>query len=123
MAFMKKIKVLLALLCIGVIIYVAPLSVETLAPLRPLMPWQQFFLACASRLEDKDAPGMEDSRNTETAAMGVPAVETGGAAKDFAMPGMIRVLLTHNQDGNRMFGKMRVSCNKSWQADGRKYGS
>ena len=72
MEYIKKIKILLVLLLIGVIIYAAPLSVETLAPARPLMPWQQFFLACAARL------GQRDSKKAE----GVEKVEAAVASKD-----------------------------------------
>ena len=43
MEFIKKVKIVLVLLLIGLIVYVAPLSVETFAPAKPLMPWQQFF--------------------------------------------------------------------------------
>lgn len=123
MEYIKKIKILLVLLLIGVIIYAAPLSVETLAPARPLMPWQQFFLACAARLGQRDSKKAEGVEKVEAAVAELPAVGTDGGADDTVMPRSIRVVLSHNQDGNCMFGQMRISCNKSWQAGDHKYGS
>ncbi len=120
MEFIKKVKIVLVLLLIGLIVYVAPLSVETFAPAKPLMPWQQFFLACASRLGRKDSEGAERAEKVEAAAAELPDVRTDNGA---AMPSAIRVLLTHNQDGNCMFGQMQISCNTTWQADGLVYES
>lgn len=122
MEFLKKIKILLVLLLVGVIVYAAPLSVETLAPAKPLMPWQQFFLACAARLGQRDSGKGESADKVEAAAAELPSVGTDCGEEDAAVPRAIRVLLTHNQDGNHMFGRMRISCNKSWQAGENKYG-
>lgn len=123
MEFIKKIKILLVLLFIGVVVYAVPLSVETSAPAGPLMPWQQFFLACAQRLDQKGGGKADNVEQTETAAVELPAVGTDGSAEGAAMPRTIRVLLTHNQDGNCMFGRMRVSCDRSWQAGEETYES
>ncbi|HCT92088.1 MAG TPA: hypothetical protein DF613_12040 [Lachnospiraceae bacterium] len=123
MEFIKKIKILLVLLLFGMVVYVAPLSVENLAPTKPLMPWQQFFLACAARLGQRDGQKAEDSKKVETAAAEFPAAGTDSSADGSVIPRTIRVLLTHNQDGNPMFGQMRISCNKSWQAGENTYKS
>ena len=118
MKLKKRIKIVLVMLILGVALYVMPLSVELFSPVRPLMPWQQFFMACAARLGQKDSQEMEDMDQVNAATANMPKVEMGDAGEESVSAEMIRVLLSHNQDGNCMFGKMRISCNKPWRVDG-----
>lgn len=102
---MKQLRTFTVLFVLGIMVCVTCLSTEDKKNPKELMPWREMVMACALHMRnipDKASEAAETEVKQQTAA------DTDEDS------GQIRVLLTHNQDGNYTFTSVTVSCNGTW---------